>query len=111
VVSALRVTAGPRSGHAAEMLELEGPAWCTVPSFDAEADEMLEECARLNLEGLVAKRVDSRSRSATPRAVSDVWFPGGGCQLKWLTARPIGDAWLRGTFARFTFRSHARRAD
>ena len=43
-----------------ELLELDGPAWCTVPSFDAEADEVLEECARLRLEGLVAKRVDSR---------------------------------------------------
>jgi bifunctional non-homologous end joining protein LigD len=43
-----------------ELLELGGPAWCTVPSFDAEADEVLEECARLHLEGLVAKRIDSR---------------------------------------------------
>jgi|tagenome__1003787_1003787.scaffolds.fasta_scaffold19412817_1 bifunctional non-homologous end joining protein LigD len=43
-----------------ELLELEGPAWCTVPSFDAEADEVLEQCARLQLEGLVAKGVDSR---------------------------------------------------
>ena len=33
---------------------------CTVPSFDAEADEVLEECAQLRLEGLVAKRIDSR---------------------------------------------------
>jgi bifunctional non-homologous end joining protein LigD len=31
-----------------------------VPSFDAEAEDVLEECARLHLEGLVAKRVDSR---------------------------------------------------
>ena len=43
-----------------ELLELDGPAWCTVPSFDAEAEQVLEECARLRLEGLVAKRVDSR---------------------------------------------------
>jgi bifunctional non-homologous end joining protein LigD len=43
-----------------ELLEVDGPAWCTVPSFDAEAGEVLEECARLQLEGLVAKRVDSR---------------------------------------------------
>ena len=43
-----------------ELLELKGPAWCTVPSFDAEAAEVLEECARLRLEGLVAKRVESR---------------------------------------------------
>ena len=43
-----------------DLLDLNGPAWCTVPSFDAEADQVLEECARLRLEGLVAKRVDSR---------------------------------------------------
>ena len=29
-------------------------------SFDAEADDVLEECARLRLEGLVARLVDSR---------------------------------------------------
>jgi ATP-dependent DNA ligase len=34
-----------------ELLELNGPAWCTVPTFDAAADEVLEECARLRLEG------------------------------------------------------------
>jgi bifunctional non-homologous end joining protein LigD len=45
--------------HLLELLELNGPAWCTVPSFDADADEMLGECGRLRLEGLVAKRVDS----------------------------------------------------
>ena len=43
-----------------ELLELNGPAWCTVPSFEAAADDVLEECARLRLESLVAKRVDSR---------------------------------------------------
>ena len=43
-----------------ELLELNGPAWCTVPSFDAEATDVLDECARLRLEGLVAKRGDSR---------------------------------------------------
>jgi hypothetical protein len=43
-----------------ELLDLQGPSWCTVPTFDAEAGDVLAECARLNLEGLVAKRVDSR---------------------------------------------------
>jgi bifunctional non-homologous end joining protein LigD len=43
-----------------ELLELEGPAWCTVASFDVDADDLLAECARLHLEGLVTKRVDSR---------------------------------------------------
>jgi bifunctional non-homologous end joining protein LigD len=56
------------------LLELAGPAWCTVPSFDAEAEHVLEECARLRLEGLVAKRVDSRyepgKRSASWRKVT-----------------------------------------
>ena len=43
-----------------ELLELSGPSWCTVASFDADADAVLEECARLHLEGLVARRIDSR---------------------------------------------------
>jgi ATP-dependent DNA ligase len=37
-----------------------------VPSFDAEAAEVLEECARLPLEGLVANRVDSRYEQGEP---------------------------------------------
>jgi bifunctional non-homologous end joining protein LigD len=43
-----------------EALGFEGPAWCTVASFNAEAGDVLAECERLNLEGLVAKRLDSR---------------------------------------------------
>jgi bifunctional non-homologous end joining protein LigD len=43
-----------------DLLDLTGPAWCTVPSFDAEPGHVLEESARLRLEGLVAMRVDSR---------------------------------------------------
>ena len=54
-----------------ELLELNGPAWCTVPSFDAEADEVLEECARLRLEGLVAKRVDSRYEPGKRSTIKD----------------------------------------
>jgi bifunctional non-homologous end joining protein LigD len=43
-----------------EALEFEGPAWCTVASFEAVVEDVLTECERLNLEGLVAKRLDSR---------------------------------------------------
>jgi bifunctional non-homologous end joining protein LigD len=43
-----------------ELLDLSGPSWCTVPSFDADADDVLGPCASLHLEGLVAKRLDSR---------------------------------------------------
>jgi bifunctional non-homologous end joining protein LigD len=52
-----------------EALDLQGPTWCVVPSFEADTDDVLAECERLDLEGLVAKRVDSpyepgkRSRS------------------------------------------------
>jgi bifunctional non-homologous end joining protein LigD len=42
------------------MLDLGGPAWATVPTFEAKADDVLVECERLGLEGLVVKRVDSR---------------------------------------------------
>jgi bifunctional non-homologous end joining protein LigD len=42
-----------------EGLDLLGPSWCIVPSFEADTDDVLVECERLNLEGLVAKRVDS----------------------------------------------------
>lgn len=43
-----------------DLLDLTGPSWATVPTFEAQADEVLIECERLGLEGLVAKRVDSR---------------------------------------------------
>ena len=36
-----------------EALDLQGPSWCIVPSFDAETDDVLAECERLGLEGLV----------------------------------------------------------
>lgn len=56
--------------HLLEALELNGPAWCTVPTFDGtDPDLLLEVCETLDLEGLVAKRTDStyqpgrRSRS------------------------------------------------
>jgi bifunctional non-homologous end joining protein LigD len=43
-----------------EQLELDGPAWCTMAVFYEDASDVLAECARLQLEGLVAKRMDSR---------------------------------------------------
>jgi bifunctional non-homologous end joining protein LigD len=39
-----------------------GGSWATVPSFDGEASEVLAACADLGLEGLVAKRAESRYR-------------------------------------------------
>jgi ATP-dependent DNA ligase len=39
---------------------LIGPTWCTMPSFDAHADDAIEQCEPLHLEGFVAKRTDSR---------------------------------------------------
>jgi hypothetical protein len=50
-----------------EVLELDGPSGCTVPSSDAEPGEVLDERARLRLERLVAKRVDSRHERASVR--------------------------------------------
>jgi bifunctional non-homologous end joining protein LigD len=54
-----------------ELLDLSGPSWCTVPSFDAEADDVLSHCANLDLEGLVAKRLDSRYE---PGKRSSAWL-------------------------------------
>jgi bifunctional non-homologous end joining protein LigD len=42
-----------------EMLDLTGPAWCTVPSFPVDdADDLLDACVRLKQEGVVLKRID-----------------------------------------------------
>ena len=44
-----------------EMLELSGPAWCTVPRFPFDdAEDLLDACARLRQEGIVLKRLDAR---------------------------------------------------
>ncbi len=53
-----------------ELLELTGPAWCTVSSFNGASSDVFDECARLGLEGLVAKRLDSRY---TPGKRSAQW--------------------------------------
>ncbi|HSH62379.1 MAG TPA: RNA ligase family protein, partial [Acidimicrobiales bacterium] len=42
-----------------EVLELNGAAWCTVPTFDSDPQVVLEACAHHELEGLVAKRTDA----------------------------------------------------
>jgi bifunctional non-homologous end joining protein LigD len=44
-------------------LEVCGGSWATVPSFDGGASEVLDACTDLGLEGLVAKRAESRYRS------------------------------------------------
>lgn len=43
-----------------ESLGLAGPAWCTVSSFPGAGAELYAACTELGLEGLVAKRLDSR---------------------------------------------------
>jgi bifunctional non-homologous end joining protein LigD len=43
-------------------LALSGPAWATVGSFDEPVHEVMEACAMLGLEGMVAKRTDSPYR-------------------------------------------------
>ncbi|HUP72235.1 MAG TPA: hypothetical protein VM282_04245 [Acidimicrobiales bacterium] len=44
-----------------EMLELSGPAWCTVPQFPFDdVEDLLDACARLRQEGIVLKRLDAR---------------------------------------------------
>lgn len=61
-----------------EQLELDGPAWCTVPSYDATIADVLGGCADLGLEGVVAKKLNSiykpGSRSRHWRKVkTDEW--------------------------------------
>ena len=41
-------------------LELQGPAWCTISTFPGAGAELFAACTSLGLEGLVAKRLDSR---------------------------------------------------
>lgn len=45
-----------------EELDLTGSAWCAVSSFVGLGPELIVACAQLGLEGLVAKRLDSRYR-------------------------------------------------
>lgn len=46
--------------HLLEVLALRGSAWCTVSSFPGAGAELFAACDALKLEGLVAKRLDSR---------------------------------------------------
>jgi bifunctional non-homologous end joining protein LigD len=43
-----------------EILELQGPAWCTVTTLEEEPEAVLTAAAEHELEGLVLKRADSR---------------------------------------------------
>jgi bifunctional non-homologous end joining protein LigD len=47
---------------ALESLDLVGNGWCTVRSLDAQPRELLDACAELDVEGVVAKRMDSPYR-------------------------------------------------
>jgi ATP-dependent DNA ligase len=54
-----------------EMLELSGPAWCTVPRFPFDdAEDLLDACVRLRQEGIVLKRLDARY---VPGVRTDAW--------------------------------------
>ena len=45
-----------------EGLKLTGPAWCTVLSVVGDGPDLMAACGELELEGLVAKRLDSTYR-------------------------------------------------
>jgi len=54
-----------------EMLDLVGPAWCTLPSVPADsATDLLDACSRYGQEGIVLKRCGSRY---VPGARSQDW--------------------------------------
>lgn len=54
-----------------ESLNLAGPAWCTVSAFPGAGAEVFAACTDLGLEGLMAKRLDSRYE---PGARSKFWI-------------------------------------
>src|SRR5262245_5955853 len=43
-------------------LALDGPTWCATPQLHGSVRHVLDACAEHDLEGIVAKRVDSRYR-------------------------------------------------
>jgi bifunctional non-homologous end joining protein LigD len=45
-----------------DALDIRCGGWATVPSFDGDAHDVFLACADLGLEGVVAKRADSRYR-------------------------------------------------
>lgn len=54
-----------------ESLELNGPSWTTVTSFEAPVEDVFTACVIYDLEGVVAKRLDSRYR---PGERSRAWL-------------------------------------
>ncbi len=47
---------------ALEQLGVAGPAWCTMPSYPGSGAPLFACCVQWGLEGLVAKRLNSRYR-------------------------------------------------
>jgi len=45
-----------------EQLELSGPGWVTIPALVGAPRVLLDACSELDVEGVVAKRVDSPYR-------------------------------------------------
>ncbi len=54
-----------------DVLELDGSAWCVVPQLRGSVADVLKACAEHDVEGIVAKRVDSPYR---PGERSRDWF-------------------------------------
>ena len=54
-----------------EGLELDAPGWVTIESLIEPVTDVMDACASLGLEGIVAKRTDSRYR---PGIRSDDWL-------------------------------------
>ena len=57
--------------HLLEELDLSGPGWVTIPALEGAPRVLLDACAELDIEGVVAKRVDSPYR---PGVRSDDWL-------------------------------------
>jgi bifunctional non-homologous end joining protein LigD len=62
-------------------LDLVGPGWCTIRALVGSPRELLDACASLDVEGVVAKRVDSPYRPGVRSA-------------DWLKLKTV--AWKRG---------------
>ena len=54
-----------------EGLALAGPSWCTVSSFASDLRDVFDACAALDLEGVVAKKLDGVYR---PGKRSNDWL-------------------------------------
>lgn len=54
-----------------EALDLVGPGWCTIRALAGGPRDLLNACAELDVEGVVAKRVDSPYR---PGVRSSAWL-------------------------------------